>query len=129
MDEAFWANVVKRWSEASDNVLKLKEELTRLQSEVGSSITVMELLRSNHDLFSAFYIVTHRRTRPRDTVSHSSQRAILREMRTLYQTTVVKILQTSYQALRLVSVGLKKSTAGCNKRSDPDVLSNFSTFS
>jgi hypothetical protein len=50
MDEAFWANVVKRWSEASDNVLKLKEELTRLQSEVGSSITIMEFLRSNYDL-------------------------------------------------------------------------------
>lgn len=49
MDEAFWANVVKRWSEASDNVLKLKEELTRLQSEVESSITAMELVRSNHD--------------------------------------------------------------------------------
>lgn len=82
MDEAFWANVVKRWSEASDNVLKLKEELTRLQSEVGSSITVMELLRSNHDLYSAFYIVTPRRTRHRDTVFHSSQPAILLETRT-----------------------------------------------
>ena len=34
MDEAFWVNVVKRWSEASDNVLKLKEELARLQGEV-----------------------------------------------------------------------------------------------
>lgn len=49
MDEAFWANVVKRWSEASDNVLKLKEELTRLQSEVEPLITAMELVRSNHD--------------------------------------------------------------------------------
>ena len=95
MDEAFWANVVKRWSEASDNVLKLKEELTKLQSEVGSSITVMELLRSNHDLYSAFYIVTHR-TRHRDTVFHSSLPAILLEMRTSRQTTVAKILQTSY---------------------------------
>lgn len=34
MDEVFWANVVKRWSEASDNVLKLKEELARVQGEV-----------------------------------------------------------------------------------------------
>lgn len=33
MDEVFWANVVKRWSEASDNVLKLKEELARLKGE------------------------------------------------------------------------------------------------
>lgn len=54
MDEAFWANVVKRWSEASDNVLKLKEELARLQSEVGSS-TVVDLLRSNHDLQRFLY--------------------------------------------------------------------------
>ncbi|KAF8807520.1 hypothetical protein BYT27DRAFT_7189593 [Phlegmacium glaucopus] len=33
MDEVFWANVVKRWSEASDNVLKLKEELARVKGE------------------------------------------------------------------------------------------------
>lgn len=54
MDEAFWANVVKRWSEASDNVLKLKEELTRLQSEVESFITAMEPVRSDHDPLALF---------------------------------------------------------------------------
>jgi hypothetical protein len=34
MDEAFWSNVVKRWADASESVIKLKAELTALQREV-----------------------------------------------------------------------------------------------
>lgn len=34
MDEAFWANVVKRWSEASETVIKLKKELAQVHEEV-----------------------------------------------------------------------------------------------
>ncbi|KJA29249.1 hypothetical protein HYPSUDRAFT_32651 [Hypholoma sublateritium FD-334 SS-4] len=33
MDEAFWSSVVKRWSDASENVIKLKEELAKLEKE------------------------------------------------------------------------------------------------
>ena len=125
MDEAFWANVVKRWSEASDNVLKLKEELTRLQSEVRSSTLLWNffvLITTS----SAFYIVTQR-TRRRDTVLHNFQRAILLEMfmRRRYQTAVVKILQTSSWTRRLASVELKKSTAGYNKRYEADILATL----
>jgi hypothetical protein len=38
MDEAFWANVVKRWSEASEAVIKLKKELAKVQEEVSCRI-------------------------------------------------------------------------------------------
>lgn len=34
MDEAFWSNVVKRWADASESVIKLKKELADLQREV-----------------------------------------------------------------------------------------------
>jgi hypothetical protein len=34
MDEVFWSNVVKRWSDASENVILLKKELARVQEEV-----------------------------------------------------------------------------------------------
>ena len=34
MDEAFWSNVVKRWSEASESVIKLKQDLSKIQEEV-----------------------------------------------------------------------------------------------
>ncbi|KAF8973914.1 hypothetical protein BDZ97DRAFT_1912366 [Flammula alnicola] len=33
MDEVFWSNVVKRWSDASENVIKLKKELAKVQEE------------------------------------------------------------------------------------------------
>ncbi|KAF9470449.1 hypothetical protein BDN70DRAFT_889050 [Pholiota conissans] len=33
MDELFWSSVVKRWSEASENVIKLKKELAILEEE------------------------------------------------------------------------------------------------
>ncbi|PPR00660.1 hypothetical protein CVT24_000883 [Panaeolus cyanescens] len=33
MDEVFWANVIKKWSEASQSVIKLKEELSRVKAE------------------------------------------------------------------------------------------------
>ena len=98
MDETFWANVVKRWSEASENVLKLKEELTRLQSEVESLISTMEVVRSNHETSSAFYIAITQRARHRDTVFPSFQRTTLLEMhmRMQCQRTVAKIVPTSY---------------------------------
>lgn len=34
MDEVFWSSVVKRWSDASESVIKLKKELATLQEEV-----------------------------------------------------------------------------------------------
>ena len=34
MDEVFWSNVVKRWSDASENVILLKKELAKVQEEV-----------------------------------------------------------------------------------------------
>jgi hypothetical protein len=34
MDEAFWSNVVKRWSEASETAIKLKKELAKAHEEV-----------------------------------------------------------------------------------------------
>jgi len=34
MDEVFWSNVVKRWSEATENVIRLKKELAKVQEEV-----------------------------------------------------------------------------------------------
>ncbi|KAF8203669.1 hypothetical protein BJ912DRAFT_940679 [Pholiota molesta] len=33
MDEVFWSSVVKRWSDASESVIKLKKELASLQEE------------------------------------------------------------------------------------------------
>jgi len=47
MDEAFWSNVVKRWSEASETVIILKKELAKVQGEVcGFSIYVGDLLNT-----------------------------------------------------------------------------------
>jgi hypothetical protein len=44
MDEAFWSNVVKRWSEASETVIILKKELAKVQGEVcGFSLYVGRL--------------------------------------------------------------------------------------
>ncbi len=55
MDEAFWASVVKRWSDASENVIKLKKELAKLEEEVSN---LLGPHRSSLPRFHLFLSVT-----------------------------------------------------------------------
>lgn len=43
MDEAFWSSVVKRWSDASENVIKLRKEVAKLEEEVSSTLLCLHL--------------------------------------------------------------------------------------
>ncbi|CAA7266556.1 unnamed protein product [Cyclocybe aegerita] len=45
MDEVFWSNVVKRWSEASEAVIKLKKELAKVEEERN---TYRDVVRNLH---------------------------------------------------------------------------------
>ncbi|KIM48088.1 hypothetical protein M413DRAFT_439797 [Hebeloma cylindrosporum] len=45
MDEVFWSNVVKRWSDASENVILLKKELAKVQEERTLYRNVLDGLR------------------------------------------------------------------------------------
>ncbi|KAF9532045.1 hypothetical protein CPB83DRAFT_55696 [Crepidotus variabilis] len=47
MDEVFWANVVKRWSDASETVLQLRKELAKVQEERELYRDVVQSLRKS----------------------------------------------------------------------------------
>ncbi|KDR85112.1 hypothetical protein GALMADRAFT_233738 [Galerina marginata CBS 339.88] len=47
MDEVFWSNVVKRWSDASENVITLKKELAKVQEERALYRSLVNNLRRN----------------------------------------------------------------------------------
>ncbi|KAF9056286.1 hypothetical protein BJ165DRAFT_1432397 [Panaeolus papilionaceus] len=66
MDEVFWANVVKKWSEASENVIKLKEELLRVKAEAKLYHNI------NDDLLRQSERVRRAQEAPRQTLNEGS---------------------------------------------------------
>ena len=58
MDEAFWSNVVKRWSEASETVIKLKKELAKAHEEVSFQSPWKIAFYGGHSLMKLAYSVS-----------------------------------------------------------------------